>query len=372
VTRPINTTPFTVLAGTCVFAQGPFPPTASLPTVGTFNFGTGVTVTEAAATGVTVTAIGSPTGGSLSGVSMPNRTATITLNQAWLPNSLFNEIAFTNSAAAVQPAFRTRLDFDGDGKADPVIFRPSTGTWWFAASGSGMAFRAFQWGQADDNLVSADYDGDGITDYAVYRKGAWYVMGSSAGYMAVPFGTATDIPQPGDYDGDGKADFVVYRPSEGIWYMMLTTGTSAGVQFGISTDRPVAADFDGDGKMDPAVYRNGTWYILASSTGFHAATFGVATDVTVPADYDGDHKADLAVYRGGEWYILRSTDGGVSAFQWGTAGDVPVPADYNGDGMTDVSVYRPSSSTWFMNYSGQNSVSPNFRFGSSGDQNVNY
>jgi hypothetical protein len=143
----------------------------------------------------------------------------------------FNEINITNAASNPVSTFHAKLDFDGDGKSDPVIFRPSTGTWWISASGSGGAFRAVQWGQADDTLVSADYDGDGTTDYAVYRKGSWYVMGSTAGYMAVPFGTATDIPQVGDYDGDGKADFVVYRPSEGMWYMMLSTGTSGGYQF---------------------------------------------------------------------------------------------------------------------------------------------
>lgn len=375
VTRPISSTPIPVPAGSCVFAQGPFPSVENFPGIGTFNLNTGVVVTEAAAAGFSVTAVNSPTGGPLSGVSLPNRTATITLNQALLPNSLVNEIAFTNSAAVPPPPppLRAKLDFDGDGKSDVALFRPSTGDWWYSASGAGNAQRPYHWGVAGDRMVAADYDGDGITDYAVYRNGDWYVMGSTGQYMAGSWGLATDIPVAGDFDGDGRADFAVYRPSNGSWWIRSNNAaqTTAVVQFGISTDIPVAADYDGDGKMDPAVYRSGTWYILGSSAGFSAVQWGISTDRPIPADYDGDRKADLAIYRNGEWWILKS-GGGVIATTWGLSGDVPVPADYNGDGMTDIVVYRPSNNRWLFNYSGAPLLAPEIQFGSPGDINVNY
>ena len=185
--------------------------------------------------------------------------------------------------------------------------------------------------------TTVDFDGDGRTDIAVYRSGAWYILRSSdSGTTAVGFGgAAQDIPVPADYDGDGRTDIAVYR--SGAWYILRSSdsGTTAVGFGGAAQDIPVPADYDGDGRTDIAVYRSGAWYILRSSdSGTTAVGFGgAAQDIPVPADYDGDGRTDIAVYRSGAWYILRSSDSGTTAVGFGGAAqDIPVPADYDGDG----------------------------------------
>ena len=258
------------------------------------------------------------------------------------------EVIFTNTAVAPPPVVSgVRFDFDGDRKADPSIFMPSSTTWKYMASGSGNAIVSGNHGSANDKLVPADYDGDGKADYAVYRDGHWLVMGSSSPVANVYWGESTDIPQPGDYNNDGKADFVVYRPSTGTWWMQMSGGGFASYHWGVANDKPYAGDYDGDGRMDITVYRasEGMWYTLGTSMGFRAIHFGIATDLPVPADYDGDKKTDVAVYRDGTWYVLESL-GNFRATVLGTATDKPVPADYDGDGRADISVFRPSDGNW--------------------------
>ncbi len=238
------------------------------------------------------------------------------------------------------------FDYDGDGKSDVSVFRPSEGVWYLNQSTNG--FIAAQFGISTDRIVPADYDGDGKTDVAVFRSGTWYLNRSLAGFTAIGFSTAEDIPQPTDFDNDGKAELAVFRPSNGTWYVLnLVTNQFSFVQFGQNGDKPVVADYDGDERADYAVYRNGSWYILRSSQGFIGIQFGISTDKPVPADYDGDGKADVAVFRAsnGTWYLNRST-AGFAEMQFGISTDVPAAADYDGDGRADIAVFRDGA--WYL------------------------
>jgi hypothetical protein len=257
-----------------------------------------------------------------------------------------------------------------DGAADAALFDPATDHWRIVDSNTGALWTYEAWGDTTtdhDIFVPGDYDGDGLTDFSVYRSypygspyGTWYVAyANGAPWNSwILGGQPGDVPVPGDYDGDGKTDFALYRPSDGYWHLFLSTegGAEAVVEWGYPGDAtliPTPADYDGDGKTDVAFYNpaDGHWYIVLSTTGVgESLNFGETDGSAVPApgDYDGDGQADTAFYRTVDhvWYVY-STRSGTFYIYWGIdATDVPVPADDDGDGITDAAFYHPATGTF--------------------------
>jgi hypothetical protein len=221
-------------------------------------------------------------------------------------------------------------DFNGDGKTDLAFFVSSTGFWKVRGQ-----LRITDFGVPGDIPVPGDYDGDGATDIALFRPltGTWHFAGLTAFHAdleesgpaarvsnlvdvsEIPFGRLGDLPVPADYNGDGVTDIAVYRPSSRQWLIE----DRSPVTFGKPTDTPVPADYDGDGDDDIAVWspQNGKWSVRGQFNRLHGS-WGM---IPVPGDYDGDGRADLAIFDPvrGIWNVRDQIE-----VRHGNAGDRPL------------------------------------------------
>jgi len=248
------------------------------------------------------------------------------------------------------------FDFDGDTRSDLSVFRPQTGAW-YVLNSSDSSVSTVQFGALGDQPAVGDYDGDGFADPAVFRNGAWYTYNSADNtFTGIGFGLSSDVPVPGDYDGDGITDRAVFRPFTGKWYIRQSSDfTVREIQFGIEGDIPRPGDYNGDGIADFNVWRpsNGGWYLLDSTGLFTLRLFGTQGDRPVRGDFDGDGKADLAFFRPstGAWAVIRSSNNTSYEVSLGQAGDVPLTADFDGDQKTDMAVFRPVDAVWLRKLS---------------------
>ncbi len=222
-------------------------------------------------------------------------------------------------------------DYDGDGTSDIAVFRRPAGFW--SVRGVGQYF----FGSSADIPASGDYDGDGTSEIAVFRPatGLW----AARAVTRAVFGADGDIPVPADYNGDGKTDIGIFREDRGLWRIRDFTR----LYLGKAGDFPVPGDYEGlmDGKADLAVFRpsQGLWVL----NGFSRFYLGTQGDYPVPADYDVFPGDDLAVFRGttGMWHIY-----GYSKYYFGQVGDDRVPADYDGDDIDDIAIFRDTQGFW--------------------------
>jgi hypothetical protein len=157
------------------------------------RLGTTVTFTAAASGGPAPTvqwevkAAGAPSFTSLAGATSASLAVFTTPADA---GKLFRAV-FTNSqgtaisTAAGLVVRPTLNDADGDGRTDPLVWRPSTGTFFWANSSTSnlnAPSTGQRWGDASlgDISLTGDLDGDGVSDLVVFRPsiGTWFWLTS--------------------------------------------------------------------------------------------------------------------------------------------------------------------------------------------------
>ncbi|MFN2393819.1 MAG: FG-GAP repeat domain-containing protein, partial [Pyrinomonadaceae bacterium] len=192
---PSFTTPVTVIAGAaaqdgaCTFVDPAGAGATGTLLGGAFNIGSTVTITERGTS--TVTAITSSTsttvaaGAATGGLSVNLGTRQATLFGTGGLIAGVNIVTFTNGTTVAPPGGDVKFDFNGDGRSDISVYRPSDTTWYVARSTGvpSQNFDATKFGLSTDTTVPADFDGDSKTDIANFRSsnGTWYILRSKDG-----------------------------------------------------------------------------------------------------------------------------------------------------------------------------------------------
>jgi len=244
---------------------------------------------------------------------------------------------------------KTPVDFNGDRISEFVLFR--NGIWITYNPSTGAEVSRVNTGAMPGGIPEPmDWNGDGRTDYTVFRVGqGWHIYNADGTYLrGIWIPDAGSIPAPADYDGDGKEDFVVYRNQTWFKYDMNTGAIVWSVFTGNSGNGiPVPMDYDGDGTADFTVYTQGAaWHFYNDNGTYRGGIWlGVAGDIPVPGDYDGNGTEEAVIYRNGSWIFYDPNSFALTKTVWADAnsynGDPvqPTPLDYDGDGSVDLAVY---------------------------------
>lgn len=307
-------------------------------------------------------------------------------------------------------AYSFPADFDGDGKNDFVVWRQPEAVWYVWPSTYSVSHNCppnfeqigpkgvyigckAQWGLPGDKVLSGNYDQDAKADLVVWRPSTqtWWIKFSvydPAVVVSVPMGLPGDIPDEVNADvTDAVSDLILFRPNTFTWYVRssippynIRSYVGGRAQTG-RVDPLYAASAIYDPNFNgtpngPAYFSNaitntnvsyGVWSIVLMETqNYYEKTLFPTTPSTtsftpVIGNFGGQslNKADYAMWNknNGTWslYYNGGIPNGVQTITipWVLPGDIPLGGDYDGDGITDFTVWRGASSsgwegTWFV------------------------
>ncbi|HEX3872136.1 MAG TPA: VCBS repeat-containing protein [Pirellulales bacterium] len=192
-------------------------------------------------------------------------------------------------------------DWDGDGKADIGVF----GKGWMGDTKAVDTEPGLP--DVDNRRVGAKNSPEAavrLVGYRILRNTAEGVSRTDGIDHVFQFGAGSDIPVVGDWNGDGIDNIGIFR--RGHW-VLDTNGdgrfdaNDRVFEFGEADDLPVVADFNSDGIDEIGVYRRGVWHLDAdndrsASDGDRHMTFGDVDDLPVVGDFDGSGAIRFGVY----------------------------------------------------------------------------
>jgi len=291
-------------------------------------------------------------------------------------DSLLGEVSLGAVGARVANDSRAAIvdrsavgDYNGDRLTDLTVFRATENNTllFLFLTGTGIvhSMPSVEFGQVGDVIVPGDFDGDGISDLAVVEQSggslAWRILLSSEQdggrrELIVVYGLSGDEILPADFDGDGKTDLNVVRNMPDGTKLWLPNSSGQvplePVSWGFSSDIALTGDIDGDGRSDYIVVRqqNGEllWLIrTASGATLEPKLFGFPTDQLRVLDFDGDGKDEIAVLRNEGGFRLIVPDGGTPFF-WGLSSDTSLSGNYGGLRGQQAGVWRIVSGQGFF------------------------
>jgi subtilisin-like proprotein convertase family protein len=292
----------------------------------------------------------------------------------------------------------------GSGLSDFVVTRPLSGNsaeWRIKkndGTATGVEFAAFTWGRLSDTVLMGDFDGDGISDATVWNPLATqrFSVRRSSRPQDVPLEFA--FGEPGgvadliaDFDGDRVTDFALYRNgnmTDPTAHFFVRKSTS-GLVFDYAIPNSVNSvpfsirDINADGRADFGIQYTagggpGGFRMFSGLDGspLNAFIFGFSSDFVVPGQFVGDGVPDIVVSRNVNpgtgtvkyGFPRDMATGGGDAFNlatgivFGLSGDFIAQGDYDGDGTIDFAVWRADNNGGPSKYIIRKSSAPSVPF----------
>ena len=245
----------------------------------------------------------------------------------------FNSDSLLNLQLGLSTDIPLRGNIDGDSRADLVVWRPQEGLWFSRESSNTLVvdgrnqayglnafdslFEPVFWGNVEGDVpLLGDWDGDGKDDYIIYRpsNGQWWVREQDGGSEGpILLGEPNSIPFVADFNGDGIDDLGAYDPVTSDWTISTPFGETVYATFGDEDGRnvtPLPVDINNDGVSEIAYWnkQTGYWYAydLIENRVIFKEQWGLPGDAPMFGDFDGDRTIDISVWRKGAnptWHV---------------------------------------------------------------------